>query len=172
MKETLLDLKQRRSYRKYKDDQITQEELDIILEAGLFAASGMNKQSSIMVAVTNKEMVKELSKLNASIMGVDSDPFYGANCVVVVFADRNVLTYMEDGSLTIGNMMNAAHAIGVDSCWIHRAKQMFETEHGKELMKQWNIGEEYVGIGNLILGYGNETPVDKPRRDGRIIKVQ
>ena len=172
MKETLLDLKQRRSYRKYKENQISQEELDTILEAGLFAASGMNKQSSIMVAVTNKEMVKELSNLNASIMGIDSDPFYGANCVVIVFADSNVRTYIEDGSLTIGNMMNAAHAIGVDSCWIHRAKQMFETERGKELMKEWNIGEEYVGIGNLILGYGDETPIDKPRREGRIIKIK
>ena len=172
MKETLLDLKQRRSYRKYKENQISQEELDTILEAGLFAASGMNKQSSIMVAVTNKEMVKELSNLNASIMGIDSDPFYGANCVVIVFSDSNVRTYIEDGSLTIGNMMNAAHAIGVDSCWIHRAKQMFETERGKELMKEWNIGEEYVGIGNLILGYGDETPIDKPRREGRIIKIK
>lgn len=172
MKETLIDLKQRRSCRKYTSQQISEQELDSILEAGLYAASGMNKQASIMVAVTNQQLIAELSAMNASIMGVDSDPFYGANCVVIVFADSTVRTYLEDGSLSLGNMMNAAHAIGVSSCWIHRAKQMFETKRGKELMKQWNIDEKYVGIGNLILGYADEELVDKPRREGRIIKIK
>ena len=172
MKETLIDLKQRRSCRKYTNQRISEQELDIILEAGLYAASGMNKQASIMVAVTNQQLIAELSAMNASIMGVDSDPFYGANCVVIVFADSTVRTYLEDGSLSLGNMMNAAHAIGVSSCWIHRAKQMFETERGKMLMKEWNIDEKYVGIGNLILGYADEELVDKPRRDGRIIKIK
>lgn len=172
MKETLIDLMERRSCRKYKQQQISEQELDTILDAGLYAASGMNKQASIMIAITNQELIKELSKMNADIMGVNSDPFYGANCVVVVFADSNVRTYVEDGSLTLGNMMNAAHAIGISSCWIHRAKQMFETVRGKELMKQWNIGDEYVGIGNLILGYADEEPTDKPRREGRIVKVK
>ena len=167
-----LSLKQRRSCRKYTSQQISEQELDSILEAGLYAASGMNKQASIMVAVTNQQLIAELSAMNASIMGVDSDPFYGANCVVIVFADSTVRTYLEDGSLSLGNMMNAAHAIGVSSCWIHRAKQMFETKRGKELMKQWNIDEKYVGIGNLILGYADEELVDKPRREGRIIKIK
>ena len=116
MKETLIDLKQRRSCRKYTSQQISEQELDSILEAGLYAASGMNKQASIMVAVTNQQLIAELSAMNASIMGVDSDPFYGANCVVIVFADSTVRTYLEDGSLSLGNMMNAAHAIGVSSC--------------------------------------------------------
>lgn len=172
MKETVLDLKNRRSIRKFTNECISENELDTILEAGLYAASGMNRQSPVMVAISNKALVEELSMLNASIMGTKGDPFYGASCVVIVFADTNVHTYVEDGSLVMGNMMNAAQAIGLGSCWIHRAREMFETPRGKELKALWGIEDNYVGIGNLILGYPLETPQPKPRREGRVIRIK
>ena len=102
-------------------------------------------------------------------MGTANDPFYGAPCVVIVFGDSNVYTYVEDGSLAMGNMMNAAHAVGLGSCWIHRAKEMFESEEGKALMAKWGIPESYKGVGNCILGYIDAPPADRPRLEGRII---
>ena len=166
-------LKERRSVKKYKDDQISEEQLDKILEAGLYAASGKNGQKTIMLAVTKKEDVKMLSNLNAKILGVDIDPFYNAPAVIVVFADKNHSTYLEDGSLVLGNLMVEAFSIGVDSCWIHRAKQMFETEKGRVYAREHGIPDDYVGIGNCVLGFkeGN-LPECKPRREGRIIKVK
>ncbi|MDD5924034.1 MAG: nitroreductase [Clostridia bacterium] len=163
-------LKSRRSIKKYKDTPVEREKLELILEAGTFAPSGKNKQAAVMVCVTDKEQVALLSKINAEVLGVNSDPFYGAPCVVVVFADSEMFTYIEDGSLVMGNMLHAAHSLGVDSCWIHRARQMFETEEGKELMKKWGLGENYKGIGNCILGYADcEYPKASPRKDGYII---
>ena len=126
--EVLKAMKTRRSIRKYKPEQITDEQLDAILEAGTYAATGMGKQSPIIIAVTNKELRDKLSAMNAKIMGVDSDPFYGAPTVIVVFADKACRpTYVEDGSLVLGNLMNAAHSVGLGSCWIHRSKETFET---------------------------------------------
>ena len=153
MNETLKNLEERRSIRKYKDEQIRDEQLNEILEAGTYAPTGMGAQSPVMVVIQDKETIRELSKMNADVMGTNSDPFYGAPTVIVVLADKNRLTYVEDGSLVMGNLMNAAHAVGVDSCWIHRAKEVFESEKGKELLKKWNIEGDYVGIGNCILGY-------------------
>ena len=148
MNETLKNLEERRSIRKYKDEQIRDEQLNEILEAGTYAQTGMGAQSPVMVVIQDKETIRELSKMNADVMGTNSDPFYGAPTVIVVLADKNRLTYVEDGSLVMGNLMNAAHAVGVDSCWIHRAKEVFESEKGKELLKKWNIEGDYVGIGN------------------------
>ena len=147
-------LKERRSVKKYKDDQISEEQLDKILEAGLYAASGKNGQKTIMLAITKKEDVN-------------------APAVIVVFADKNHSTYLEDGSLVLGNLMVEAFSIGVDSCWIHRAKQMFETEKGRVYAREHGIPDDYVGIGNCVLGFkeGN-LPECKPRREGRIIKVK
>ncbi len=163
-------LKNRRSIKKYKDTPVEKEKLELILEAGTFAPSGKNRQSAVMVCVTDKDQVALLSKMNAEVLGMDSDPFYGAPCVVVVFADSEMFTYIEDGSLVIGNMLNAAHSLGVDSCWIHRARQMFETEKGKELMKKWGLGENYKGIGNCVLGYADcEYPKASARKDDYII---
>ena len=172
MNETLKNLEERRSIRKYKDEQIRDEQLNEILEAGTYAPTGMGAQSPVMVVIQDKEAIRELSKMNADVMGTNSDPFYGAPTVIVVLADKNRLTYVEDGSLVMGNLMNAAHAVGVDSCWIHRAKEVFESEKGKELLKKWNIEGNYVGIGNCILGYRDcQYPKAKPRKAGYIVRV-
>ena len=172
MNETLKNLEERRSIRKYKDEQIRDEQLNEILEAGTYAPTGMGAQSPVMVVIQDKETIRELSKMNADVMGTNSDPFYGAPTVIVVLADKNRLTYVEDGPLVMGNLMNAAHAVGVDSCWIHRAKEVFESEKGKELLKKWNIEGDYVGIGNCILGYRDcQYPKAKPRKAGYIVRV-
>ena len=164
-------LKSRRSIRRYKPEQVSEDMLDAVLEAGLYAASGMNTQNTVMVAVRDKETRDQLSRMNAAVMGVDSDPFYGAPTVLVVLADPAVRTYIHDGALVMGNLMNAAHAVGVDSCYIFRAKEVFATEEGKSMLRSWGIPEEYEGIGNCILGYADQAPVAKPRKEGRIIKV-
>ena len=169
MNETMKTLIERRSCRSYKTEQIKKEELDAVLTAGIWAPTGMNRQHTKLVAVTDPELVKKLSEMNAKVMGSEGDPFYGAPCVVIVFGDSNVYTYVEDGSLAMGNMMNAAHSLGLGSCWIHRAKEMFESEEGKALMAKWGIPESYKGVGNCILGYIDNPPADRPRLDGRII---
>lgn len=165
MNQTIKDLEERRSIRKYKREQIKDEELKQILEAGKYAPSGMGKQSAIMVVIQNKEIINKISKINAKIMGIATDPFYGAPTLVIVFADKNVRTYIEDGSLVMGNLLNAAHSLNIGACWIHRAKETFETEEGKELLKEWNIDDKYVGIGNCILGYvEGDYPEAKERK--------
>ena len=167
----LENLKERRSIRKYKPEQITDAHLDAILEAGLYAASGMNTQNSIMVAVRDKETRDLLSKINAEVMDVEMDPFYGAPCVIVVLADPDMPTWIDDGSLVLGNLMNAAHALGLGSCWINRARQTFDRLEGKALLEKWGLPERYRGVGNCILGYADEEPALKERLKGRIIKV-
>lgn len=161
----------RRSIRKYKPEQVSDEKLNAVLEAGLWAPTGMNKQNVIMVAVRDKETRDQLSKMNAAVLGATHDPFYGAPCVVVVLGDPDVYPIVENGSLVLGNMMNAAYEVGLGSCWIHRAKQMFESEEGKELLKKWGLPETLVGVGNCILGYPDEEPAPKARIEGRIIKI-
>ena len=137
MKETVQDLKTRRSVKKYRPDQITKNELIQVLETGMNAPTGMNRQSPVMVAVQDPETVKQLSSMNEAVMGVSSDPFYGAPTVIVVLADSTVPTYLYDGSLVMGNLLNAAHALGLGACWIHRAKEVFASEEGKKLLKKW-----------------------------------
>ena len=174
MNQTLQDLKTRRSCRRYRPEQIKESELEQILEAGVFAPTGMGMQSPKIVVVQDKETIEELSKMNAKIMGVTSDPFYGAPTVLIVLADKNRNTYLEDGSLVMGHLMNAAHAVGVASCWIHRAKEEFESEEGKALLRKWGIEGDYAGIGHCILGYaaeGGEAPA-KPRKEDYVVRVQ
>ena len=161
----------RRSIRRYKEDQVPDELLDQVLTAGLYAPTGMNRQNIIMVAVRDKETRDQLSRMNAAVMGRDRDPFYGAPCVIVVLGDPEVYPVVENGSLVLGNLMNGAYAVGLGSCWIHRAKQTFETEEGKALLRKWGLKDNLVGIGNCILGYANESPEAKPRLDGRIVKI-
>ncbi len=164
--ETIKNLIERRSCRNYKNEQIKDEELFEILEAGKYAPSGMGMQSAKMIVLQDKKTIQKLSKLNASVMGKDIDPFYSAPTVIVVLADKTKHTYIEDGSLVLGNLMNAAHSLKIGSCWIHRAKEEFETDEGKELLKKWNIPDNYVGIGHCILGYPNGMlPPAKPRKD-------
>lgn len=173
MNTTIKDIIERRSIRKYQPHQITEDELNTVLKAGMYAPTAMNKQSPIMVVVQKKELIEKLAKLNAKVMGKEVDPFYGAPTVIIVFADKRIRTYIEDGSLVMGNLMNAAHAIGLGSCWINRAKEVFESEEGKELLKEWGIDENYAGIGNCILGYSDmELPKAAPRKDDYVIHIR
>ena len=167
----LENLKKRRSIRRYKPEQVSEALLDAVLEAGLYAASGMNTQNTILVAIRDKETRDQLSRMNAAVMGVDSDPFYGAPCVIVVLVDPERYTWVEDGSLVMGNLMQAAHDVGLGSCWIHRAQQMFDSPEGKDLLKKWGLPENLKGVGNCILGYADEAPAARPRKEGRIVKV-
>lgn len=169
MNEIIKGLKERRSCRAYKSEQIKKEEIESVLEAGIWAPTGMNRQHTKLVCVTEGDMVKKLSQMNAAVMGGTNDPFYGAPCVIIVFGDSNVYTYVEDASLAMGNMLNAAHSLGLGSCWIHRAKEMFESEEGKALMEKWGIPDSYKGVGNCILGYMAAPSIDRPRLEGRII---
>ena len=171
--DAMQNLLTRRSVRKYKPDMVPQEKLDKILEAGSYAATGMGRQSPIILAVTDKAMRDRLSKMNAAIMGVDSDPFYGAPVVLVVLADKNVPTYIYDGSLVMGNLMNAAHAEGIASCWIHRAKEEFNSEEGKQILQDLGITGDYEGIGHCILGYADgDEPAAKPRKENYVYSVK
>ena len=173
MNEIIKSMIERRSCRAYKEEMIKDEELDLILEAGEWAASGKGMQATVMVSVQDPQLVKKLSKMNAEVLGTDSDPFYGAPMVVVVFANKSVRpTYVEDGSLVLGNMMLAASSLGIGSCWIHRAKEVFESEEGKKLKKEWGLSDDYVGIGHVVLGYPSAPlPKGQPRKEGRIIKI-
>ena len=173
MANTLDTIKTRRSIRKYKSDAIPEEILNKIIEAGSYAPSGMGRQPVIILAVTNKELRDRLSKLNAAGMHSTSDPFYGAPVVLVVLADKNAPTHVYDGSLVMENLMLAAHDLGIGSCWIHRAKEVFESEEGKEILKSLGIEGDYEGIGNCILGYTDgEEPHAKPRKDNFVYWVR
>ena len=172
MSEALGNLLERRSIRAYKPEQISEDELQSVLKAGLLAPSAMNRQPTAMLVVQDKDTISLLSKLNAKVMGKDIDPFYGAPTVIVVLADRNVPTYIEDGALVLGNLMNAANAVGLGSCWVNPAKEAFETKEGKALKAAWGIEETYVGIGNCILGYvKGELPAPAPRKADYIVTV-
>ncbi len=168
MNETVTCLKTRRSIRDFDSHKMPSEEvLNQIIEAGTYAPTGAGWQSPLIVAVTNKAVRDRLSQLNAQCLGVTKDPFYGAPVVLVVLANREYPCHVYDGSLVMGNLMNAAHALGVDSCWIHRAKEVFDSEEGKALLQSWGVEGDYEGIGHCILGYRNAgcpEPVAKPRK--------
>ena len=173
MNDVLETIKSRRSIRKYKSDMVPQDKLGKIIEAGTYAATGMGKQSPIIIAVTNKELRDKLSAMNAKVMGVNSDPFYGAPVVLIVLADKSRPTYVYDGSLVMGNLMLEAEAQGIGSCWIHRAKEEFESEEGKELLKSLGIEGDYEGIGHCVLGYADgPTPKAAPRKDSYVYYVK
>ncbi|MBQ9251400.1 MAG: nitroreductase family protein [Clostridia bacterium] len=174
MNEALNNLLTRRSCRAYEDRQIKNEELDAILEAGQYAPTGMGKQSPLIVAIQDAETIRRLEKLNAGAMGKeDAHTFYGAPTVIVVFGHSESQLELADANLVIGNLLNAANAVGLDSCYIWRARESFETEEGKAMKAAWGIPEEYVGVGNVILGYGK--PEGKrpaaPRKEDYIHKV-
>lgn len=166
-------IEERRSVRSYTDKPVEEEKLQAILRAGTYAASGMNRQSAIIVAVQDKETRETLRRMNAAVMGrPDADPFYGAQTILIVLADRSVSTCVEDGSLVMGNLMLAAHAVGVDSCWIHRAREEFASDEGKALLKKWGIEGDYIGIGHCILGYSEaEKPAKRERKENYIYRV-
>ena len=172
MNEAMKNLLERRSVRGYKKDLVPADVLDEILEAGKYAPSGMGQQKTLMVVTQDPELVAKLSRMNADVMGAKSDPFYGAPTVVIVFADSEQGTCVENGSLVMGNLMNAAHAVGVDTCWIHRAREVFDSDEGKALKAEWGVPESYIGIGHCVLGYrSGEYPEAKARKDGFVIRV-
>lgn len=163
MNETIQNIISRRSVKKYKSDAVPQSLLEEIVKAGTYAPTGMNRQSPIIVAITNKALRDKLSKMNADILGIHSDPFYGAPVVLVVLADKNINTNLYDGSLVMENLMIAAHSLGLGSCWIHRAKEEFESEEGKQILNELGITGEYEGIGHCIVGYSDED--EKPQSE-------
>ena len=172
MSETLNVLKTRRSCRAYKPDPVEDEKLNAIIEAGTYAATGMGKQSPIILIVKDRTLRDKLSKMNAAIMGMDIDPFYGAPELLIVLADKAMPTYIYDGSLVMGNMMNAAADLGVASCWIHRAKEEFESEEGRAILKELGIEGDYEGIGHLILGYAAKPlPNPAPRKENYVYRA-
>ncbi len=172
MSETLNVLKTRRSCRAYKPDPVEDEKLNAIIEAGTYAATGMGKQSPIILIVKDKALRDKLMKMNAAIMGMDIDPFYGAPELLIVLADKAMPTYIYDGSLVMGNMMNAAADLGVASCWVHRAKEEFESEEGKAILKELGIEGDYEGIGHLILGYAaKHLPNPAPRKENYVYRA-
>ena len=173
MNDTLKVLRERRSIRKYKAEQVRETELEAILEAGTWAPSGMGFQTAVMVAVQDPETIAYMSVLNAEIQGrPGTDPFYGAPTVVVVLADSEKPNWLKDGSLVMGNLMNAAASLGVGSCWVNRATELFDRPEGKALLAKWGLPDTLRGVGNCILGYADgESPVPKPRKSGYIVRV-
>ena len=169
MNEIIKAIKERRSVKSYKPDAVPAELLDAILEAGTYAPTGRNMQSPIIIAVTDKAVRDRLARLNAEVMGMDGDPFYGAPAVLVVLADADVSTAVYDGSLVMGNLMLAAHSLGLGSCWIHRAKEMFESDEGKAILAELGVTGNYVGVGNCVIGYPEKMPTQPlARREGRV----
>ncbi|MCL2672005.1 MAG: nitroreductase family protein [Clostridiales bacterium] len=172
MQNVLDAMRERRSVRAYRAEPVDGVLLDMVLEAGLYAASGKGRQSAEFVLVTDAALMKELSAMNAAVLGRDTDPFYGAPAVIVVFADSDASTWVEDGALALGNLMLATHALGLGSVWVHRARQMFESAEGKALKAAWGLAESLEGIGICALGWPlGEVPDAAERRAGRIHKV-
>lgn len=182
MNKTIEDIISRRSVKKYLDKPVPMELVEEVVKAGTYAPSGMNKQSPIIIAVTNKAMRDRLSNLNLQLV-IDrnlstssghNDPFYGAPVVLVVLARKDVGTRIYDGSLVMENMMIAANSLGLGSCWIHRAKESFETEEGRAILRELGITDEYEGIGNCILGYTAPDALkpQKPRKDDYVVWVK
>ena len=173
--EALNNLCTRRSCRKFSDRQVAEEQLSDILKAGTFAPTAMGRQSPLIAVIQDRELVRQVEKLNAAVLGdAGAHPFYGAPTVIVVFGNGEIATGTADANLVIGNLLNAAHAVGVDSCYIWRAKESFESEEGLALKKAWGIPDNYIGMGNVILGYG--IPEGRreaaARKDGYVIRVK
>ena len=173
--EVLKALRARRSVRAYRPEQIKDEELKAVLEAGTYAPTGMGWQDPWIVAVQDPEIIAQLVRMNAKAMGTTGNPYYGAPTIVLVFASpvEKVPFSVCDGSLVLGNMMLAAYSIGLGSCWIHREREMFETDEGKALMRKFGLPDGLIGIGSIALGYAAVPPSPaKPRKPDyyRIVK--
>ncbi len=173
MNQTLQTILSRKSVKKFKSDSVDKQLIEQIVRAGMQAPTGLNKQSPIILAITNKEVRDKLSRINA---GNDPflrpDPFYGAPVVLVVLADKSVPTHVYDGTLVMGNMLLAAHSLGLGACWIHRAKETFETPEGKQILRDLGVEGEYEGIGNCIVGYADMTPAEKPRKENWVYYIE
>ena len=169
-------IKERRSIKKYKPNEPVSEDLiNQVIEAGLYAASGRGKQSPVIIAVTNKELRDKIAEKNRQIGGFPEgmDPFYGAPVILIVIADNTVTTPVYDGSISLANMMLMAHDLGLGSCWIHRAKEEFEDDFGKDILKDLGIEGEFVGVGHLALGYADtKLPPIPPRKENRVYYIR
>lgn len=168
-------IKERRSIRKFKPDEVPKNLINEVIEAGIYAASGRGKQSPVVISVTNKELRDKIVDENRKIGGWEDgfDPFYGAPVILIVIADKAVPTAVYDGSLTLGNMMLKAHELGLGSCWIHRAKEEFDSDFGKEILENLGIEGEFEGIGHLALGYADcELPDIPERNENRVFRVE
>lgn len=174
MATTLEDLRNRRSCRSYQSRQITEEELQQVLEAGMYAPTGMGAQSPVIVAVQDPAVIERLRGMNAAILGhPEADPFYGAPTVLIVLADKSAPTYFYDGCCVMDNLLNAAEAAGLGSCWIHRAKEEFESDAGKAMLAKWGIQGDYEGIGHCVLGYREgDKPAPAPRKENYVYYVR
>ena len=175
MSEVMTNIKTRRSIRKYKPEMVPKDVIEQVMEAGIYAANGMGKQASIVVAVTNRAIRDKLSKDNCKIGGwrEDFDPFYGAPVVLIVLAVKDWRNRVYDGSCVIENMMLAAHDLGIGSCWIHRAKEEFDSEEGKQILAALGIQGDYEGIGHCILGYEQQPAAPAaPRKAGRVFRIR
>lgn len=162
----------RRSIRQYKPDMVPDEMLNEIARAGTFAPTGRGKQSPLIIVVKDKDTRDRLSELNAKVMGTNADPFYGAPVVMVVLADRSRPTYLYDGCVVMSNLLLAAHDLGLGSCWIHRAKQVFDSPEGKALLRDWGIAGNYEGIGHCIVGHiDGQRPEAGPRKSNYVFYV-
>ena len=170
--EALEALKNRRAIRKFKAEQVRKEELDAVLEAGTFAPTGAGTQGVQIIAVQSPEYVARVDALNAKVIGKDIHPYYGAPTIILILETEACVTHELDGAAVCTNMLNAAYAVGLGSCWIHRCKQMFEMEEGKQLLKEWGLPENLTGVASIALGYADcEQPTPKPRREGYVVRV-
>ena len=171
MNEVIKALLERRSIKDYTNEQVTDEQLEQIIKCGLYAPNGMGAQAPVFIAVRDKQTRDELSKLNADVMGASADPFYNAPCVICVLADSQRSTAVEDASLAIGNMCLAAHSLGLGSCWIHRCKQVFESDQGKALLEKWGVKQDLIGVGFCILGHTNQNKQPAERKENRVFYI-
>jgi len=172
MNKIIKAMKERRSIRKFKSEMPAKADLEQIVEAGLYAASGMGKQATKIIIVTDKKLRDKIMEMNRKVGGWDQgfDPFYGAPAILIVLAEKDWRNKIYDGSLVMGNLMLAAHSLGLGSIWIHRAKEEFESEEGKEILKELGIEGEWEGIGHCAVGYiDGELPKPAPRKDGRVV---
>jgi nitroreductase len=173
MNETLRCLRGRRSIRSFKPQQVTDEELHAVLEAGMYAPSGANQQAALLIVVQDPQTRATLSRMNQAVKPADSDPYHDAPTIILVLADQSKVTPVEDASLALGNMFNAAFSLGLGSCWVHRERQMFASDQGQALLKKWGVEGDYVGVGACVLGYPEgEHPQAGPRKDGYVVMVR
>ena len=171
--DTLEVLKTSRSCRKFKPDMVPDDLIEKVIEAGMYAPTGMGKQAPIIIAMTDKKVRDKMAEENANIMAANTDPFYGGPVVLVVLAKKDVPTHVYDGSLVMGNMLNAAHSLGLAGIWIHRAKELFESDYGKKILKDLGINDEYEGIGNCVIGYRDgEAPEAAPRKKDYVYYIK
>lgn len=170
MSDILDVIKSRRSIRSYTDEPVSKTDLDKVLEAGTYAPSAMCRQPSVIVAVTDKEIRVELTRLNAKVMGKEIDPFYGAPVIIVVLSEG--VNFLQDGSCVLENMMLEAHSLGLGSVWVNRELEIFDSEEGKALLRKWNLPENLRGVGAISLGHpkGEAKPA-APRKEGYIVRI-